>query len=57
VEDELENSHLRKMPRCDSPGFVSSSREVPCPDSSFSLTFSGSNTLTGKLKAFCPIFF
>lgn len=57
MEDELENSHLRKMPRCDSPGFVSSSREVPCPDSSFSLTFSGSNTLTGKLKAFCPIFF
>jgi len=56
-EEESDNSHLGKMPRCDSPGFVSSAQEVPFLVSSDSLTFSGSDTLTSKLKSFCPSFF
>jgi hypothetical protein len=56
-EEESDNSHLGKMPRCDSPGFVSSAQEVPFLVSSDSSTFSGSDTLTSKLKAFCPSFF
>jgi hypothetical protein len=56
-EEESENSRLRKMPRSDSPEFISTTREVPCPVSSDSPNDSGSDTLTGKLKVHCPSFF
>jgi hypothetical protein len=56
-EEESENSRLWKMQRSDSPEFISTAREVPCPISSDSLNGSGLDTLTGKLKVHCPSFF
>jgi hypothetical protein len=50
VEKELENTRLRKMPRCDSLALDSYARESHLNETPDSPSLSDSNTLTGKLK-------
>jgi hypothetical protein len=56
-EEDSENTRLRKMPRSDSLSMDSYAREEHLNETLVSPSFSDSDTLTGKLKSLCPIFF
>jgi len=56
-EEDSKNTRLGNMPKCDSPSLDSYAREEHLNETLVSPSFSDSETLTGKLKSLCPIFF
>jgi hypothetical protein len=56
-EEEEENSRLRKMPRCDSPGMDSFAREVHHSETSDSLHFRALTHSQVNSKLYVPVFF